>query len=82
MLDALSVLVLIIGLSVAKVAVAVSVATELESELFGEEVTTVAADEDTSAEVATSVDVDNPAIVVLVVLTVLSAVSLFEGDEV
>lgn len=36
-LDALSVLVLIIGMSVAKVAVAVSVATGLESELSGEE---------------------------------------------
>lgn len=81
-LDALSVLVLIIGMSVAKVAVAVSVATGLESELSGEELMTVATDEDTWAEVESGVDVDNSATAVLLVLTVLSAVSLFEGDEV
>lgn len=81
-LDALSVLVLIIGMSVAKVAVAVSVATGLESELSGEELITVATDEDTWAEVESGVDVDNSATAVLLVLTVLSAVSLFEGDEV
>lgn len=79
-LDALSVLVLIIGLSVAEVTVAVSVPTGLDSELSREEVMTVAADEDTSAEGESGVDVDTT--VVLVVLTVLSAVSLFEGDEV
>lgn len=81
-LDALSVLVLIIGMSVAKVAVTVSVATGLESELSGEELMTVATDEDTWAEVESGVDVDNSATAVLVVLTVSSAVSLFEGDEV
>lgn len=71
-LDALSVLVLIIGMSVAKVAVAVSVATGIESELSGEELMTVAKDEDTWAEEESGVDVDNSA----------TAVSLFEGDEV